>query len=408
MKYFFILGNHPALSSAEIHSTLKPDSSAKLLANNVLTLENPATDSIKLIKSLGGTIKIGQIFFEINRHNNKEIKEKILEILDKDLLGREETGKYCFGISYYGKNNFPAFPIGLEIKKTLKENGANCRLVTSKEKVLSSVVVEQNKLTSKGAEIILIEEANSLFIGKTEAVQPFKELSFRDFGRPWRDDKSGMLPPKLAQIMLNLSGKTEKGAITLDPFCGSGTIITEAMLLGRKNLIGADISDRAVEDTRKNIGWIEEKFNLPKTDCQLFNQSVLDISKVIKEKSIDAIVTEPYLGPQRGDHNTAKTIAELERLYSSALKEFKKILKPDGKVVMVWPVFVGRSERELYFMQPEINGFEIVKPLPNYLSEQLKVKSRFLKNNQEVPSLIYGREGQKVWREIVVLKLKKS
>ena len=118
---------------------------------------------------------------------------------------------------------------------------------------LSSVVVEQNKLTTaQGAEIVIVQFDKKLFLGKTIAVQPFKELSFRDYGRPARDDYSGMLPPKLAQIMLNLSGAKPADTI-LDPFCGSGTILTEAMLMGYQDLVGSDVSSKAIEDTGKNI-----------------------------------------------------------------------------------------------------------------------------------------------------------
>ena len=408
MKYFFVLGSNPALSVAEICASIKTDVPAKLLAGTVLVLEIPATDAKKLIKRLGGTIKIGVIHAEVNRHDNKKTKEEIINVLDKNLNEREDSNKFCFGLSYYGKNNFPSFPIGLAIKKDLRANGVSCRLVTSKEKVLSSVVVEQNKLVADGAEIVLIEESNSLFIGQTEAVQPFKELSYRDFGRPGRDDKSGMIPPKLAQIMLNLSGKIKDhceettkpcfNAVILDPFCGSGTILTEAGLMGVKHIFGADISEKAIQDTKINVKWIKENIESSLINFQLFTAPVENISQVIKEKSVDAIVTEPYLGPQRGFVNIRLVTKELEQLYSEALAEFKKILKPDGIVVMVFPAFVMKSESQVDFIEPDLNGFEIINPLPENLISRFKITSR--------GTIIYGRTEQKVWREIVVLKIK--
>ena len=58
------------------------------------------------------------------------------------------------------------------------------------------------------------------FLGQTLVVQPFKVLSKRDFGRPARDDHSGMLPPKLAQIMINLARRNDdiSTKTILDPF----------------------------------------------------------------------------------------------------------------------------------------------------------------------------------------------
>ena len=88
----------------------------------------------------------------------------------------------------------------------------------------------------------------------TKAIQPIESLGERDFGRPYRDAKSGMLPPKLAMMMINLAGQS-LGATILDPFCGSGTILMEAATIGYTNLMGSDISPKAIDDTRQNFAW---------------------------------------------------------------------------------------------------------------------------------------------------------
>jgi tRNA G10 N-methylase Trm11 len=398
MEYFFVLGNNPALSAAEIIAVLGSEEEARILAGNILVLENPATDAAKLIKRLGGTIKIGVLVAEVNRHNNEEIKQGILSIIDDDLAERGETNKYCFGLSHYGQSKLPVFPIGLTIKKTLKEKGISCRLVTSKEKVLSSVVVEQNKLTRDGLEIVLIEEAGRMHLGYTEAVQDFKSLSYRDFGRPSRDDQSGMIPPKLAQIMLNLSGKITDSAVILDPFCGSGTMLMEAILMGVTNLIGADLSAKAIADSENNLSWLKENYKLKIANCKLLNISATEISKKIPADSVDAIVTEPYLGPQRGNPDPLKTKTELEKLYSAALREFKKILQPNGRVVMIFPVRAEGQRPDYHFMNPDLDGWQVINPLPENLQEKLRTTRR--------GTIVYGRPGQKVWREIVILKKK--
>ena len=127
-------------------------------------------------------------------------------------------------------------------------------------------------------------------IGITRSVQPFDEFSRRDYGRPNRDPRSGMLPPKLAQIMINLS-RTQKTATLLDPFCGSGTIIQEALLMGYTQVIGSDISQSAVENTKTNLAWLKLKAQ------QLIVSNVAALAKHVPAQSIDAVVTEPYLGP---------------------------------------------------------------------------------------------------------------
>ena len=120
------------------------------------------------------------------------------------------------------------------------------------------------------------------------------------------------------------------------------------------------------------------------------------ISKFIEPNSINAIITEPYLGPQRGNPNLQKTIPELEKLYSDSLAEFKKILKPDGRVVMIWPIF--RVTHNTYRISPNLGGFKIVNPIPGHLQNNPDIKLT------DRNTIIYGRPDQKVWREIVVLE----
>jgi tRNA G10 N-methylase Trm11 len=408
MEYFFILGNNPALSAAEIAAVLRPETSYTLADRGVLLAETPATDPKILIKRLGGTIKIGEVISLCPTKKFETLKEEIYKVLDDHYSQRVEKNKYCFGFSYYG----PSYPdikkIGMESKGHLKKMGVSARFVVSREKNLSSVMVEQNNLLSGGAEIVLIERPEGIVIGRTLAVQDFKGLESRDFKRPSRDDQSGMLPPKLAQIMLNLSrkipchcdceiGEGKKCPTILDPFCGSGTVLQEAALMGVEKLIGSDISPKAVSDTEANMEWLKENWQSIAGDWQFLNLPAQELSKKIPQKSIDAVVTEPYLGPQRGWHDIGQTILELEALYSEALAEFRKILKEDGCVVMVWPVFAPTAGHGAGFLSPSISGWKISEPLPPDLKEKFKISPR--------NTIIYGREEQKVWREIVVLKM---
>ena len=108
--------------------------------------------------------------------------------------------------------------------------------------------------------------------------------------------QSGMLPPKVAQMLINLSGLTTNHLL-LDPFCGSGTILAEAARMGFEHLAGSDISTQAVADTRENIYWLIRTSHLP---APVINLQISDVRKVTEKfsaNSVDGIVTEPYLGP---------------------------------------------------------------------------------------------------------------
>lgn len=396
MKYFFVLGNNPSLSISELNSLLNL-SKAKLLSDNFLVADldlefNPS----ELIKKLGGIIKIGLIRYE-NINNFSNILDNSLELIikKKDLC---PEGKFNFGISNYNFPNLNKKDLGLKIKKQLKEKNINSRLVVSSEKTLSSVVITQNKLIKKGIELVISKNDEGIIIGETLSVQPFKDLSKRDFGRPARDDHSGMLPPKLAMTMINIASQGINNLSILDPFCGSGTILGESALMGFKNIYGSDISKKAIDDTFENINWIKDRYDIKNLNLKLKVKSAEKLSQFIKAKSIDIIVTEPYLGPQRGMINFKETIDNLEKLYSRAINEFSKILKDNGRVVMVWPSFYGQKP-----INPNYQGFKIISALPNSLKDNKLLKT----NNRN--TILYGRQGQKVYREIVILeKIKTS
>jgi len=431
MKYFFILGKNYLLSTAEILNLLDFQEIryvVKDLSTKVLILEIKDKFTAKeFLSRLGGTVKVGQVL---------PSKFELADLVE--IVAKEKSGKINFGFSVYLKEDnvkpkrvkdlrFKIKDLSIKIKQNLREGGRSVRWVVSRDKNLSSVVVKTNKLIETGAEIVLLVGQRDLLVGQTLAVQEFEEYSSRDYGREYRDAKSGMIPPKLAKMMINLAGVPLSGKI-LDPFCGSGTVLQEALLIGCKDVLGSDISEKAVHDSRENLRWLLEKFQMSNVKCQTnskFQMSnvksevqkidVVKLSDNIKRNSIDAIVTEPYLGPSH-----LKRVKRIERiselgaikkelveLYTKAFIEFKKVLKPGGRVVMVWPAWrVGgnrwkgsskNSEKITYL--PMINqvidmGFKKVNILPKDVISDFNIKQN------ERKTLIYSRPDQVVLREI--------
>ena len=391
MKYFFILGNNPALSLAEVLAVIKPKSYILISEEFLVTETSADLNPLNLITVLGGTIKIGLIKEElaISSYKNK-IEESILQII-RDRQKEVASGKFNFGFSNY--SNLDLGHLGLKIKKDLSSLKINTRFVVSREKTLSSVIVEQNKLLRKGVEIVFARYEDYVILGETMAVQPFKSLSYRDFSRPARDDKSGMLPPKLAKIMINLA-EADKDGLLVDPFCGSGTILSEAILMGYNNLYGLDLSSKAIDDSFKNINWIKEQYQIEPVSIKFKVKNVLDLSKFIKVNSVSAFISEPYLGPQREKIEFKSVIKEIEYLYTKALVQMYQVLEKGGRVVMVWPVFYGNK-----FVNPNIGEFKKISILPDNLKNE-EIKKRI---NQR-GNIVYGRAGQKVFREVIVLE----
>lgn len=402
MKYIFILGRNPALSIAELHSKL-PEARLSYPCAEAATVEVKGTlDARALMHELGGTIKIGECIGECKASN---LEDFIFQYLESTFSGK----KIFFGISYYGEasKKFNANALGGELKTRLKNASIGARWVISREPRLSSVVVAKNKLLTRGAEFLLIPDGENILIGRTNSVQEFEEFSYRDFGRPVREMEVGLLPPKVARIMINLSGVGKEAAL-LDPFCGFGTVATEAMIMGYKHLFATDLEKFAVEGTKKNIEWVKRFFpETASSEVEVIQSPAESISNHFKKREIDAIVTEPYLGPiQRGfvaDPAARKLVQELSKIYFDALRDWEKVLKPGGRVVMIFPSFQTR------------NGFvsipvaEELKKMPYDILPALPPEATRLPYIKISPQggLIYQRPEQKVVREIFILKLNK-
>ncbi len=392
MQYFFILGKNPILSKAEIEAvlaTLEYRTKNIEHRNNILILEvEKELDVNWLNNRLGGTIKIGKILDTIE--NLEDFEDKFFDLV------KFGQGKVFFGFSIYNLGQKASIkhlvrklePVAMEIKRKLREEkNISSRWVTSKELELSSVIVKKNKLLENGAEICFLAKDSEIIVGQTIAVQPFEEFGARDYARPGRDDVSGMLPPKLARMMVNLA-QAKNDAVILDPFCGSGTILQEALLMGYKNLIGSDNSKKAIEDSKQNLDWLAEKYHLDISDIKLLDLSVESLDKEFAENSIDTIITEPYLGPalkgSEGIKQIDIIIKELDALYFSAFEQFKKILKPNGKIIIVFPIFQinNQSMRLAIFEKVQQLGFKVLN----------------------IDDLIYWRPKQFIWRDILIFE----
>lgn len=407
MQYYFVLGKTPELSVAEILSVLPKKTKMEEISSDIIIINTEEKiDAKKLQDQLGGTIKIGQIWDKYDHLISNLMVDHLIQGVD---LG----SKIQFGCSIYNlaSRNFflkikrEVRQLGIQIKKQLKIKGFGSRFVTSKEDSLPSVVVSKNNLIKKGAEIIIIPTTDKkIYIGNTLTVQDFEKYSQFDYGRPARDDHSGMIPPKLAKIMINLA-QVDLDQKILDPFCGSGTILQQAALMGYKNLIGSDLSAKAIEDSQRNFTWV---INNQKILCLNYDLQKLDVQKIsqkINETTIDAIVTEPYLGPPRKGGETEDEILathkSLEKLYLNAFNEFYKILEPKGKIVIIFPVFYLKDKKIFLDILDKIKKlkFKIINPLERLAKEGQK---KTWKEQTNRNSIIYRREGQRVGREIFI------
>ncbi|MDD5187174.1 MAG: TRM11 family methyltransferase, partial [Methanoregula sp.] len=126
----------------------------------------------------------------------------------------------------------------------------------------------------------------------------------------------GVMMPRMARTLVNLSC-ARTGEIVLDPFCGTGGILIEAELLGTE-AIGSDFDPMMIHGSCDNV-----------------HQSHLMLADTtrlpFKDRAIDSIVTDfPY-----GQSVCIKKADTMDQLYSDALAEMARVLKPGHRAVVV-------------------------------------------------------------------------
>ncbi|MFH1252730.1 MAG: DNA methyltransferase [Candidatus Uhrbacteria bacterium] len=419
---FFTLGSHPTLSVAEIAAVLGVKKNYSHCSKEILLLDEVNESPEWLQNRLAGTVKIGDIVGEVKKINQDEMADLIVSLLPQP--GRNDDAKrIVFGLSVYScgapVNELvrEAKRLGMAVKKRLKENGQAARLVSVNTPALTSAAVTGEKLLENGGEFVLIATKEKILIGQTRTVQNFNAWSDRDYGRPARDAKSGMLPPKLARMMINLAtspppslaasygghGLTppRKGGGILDPFCGSGTVLMEAALMGFTKIIGSDISEKAIKDTEENLKWLQNNGGPDISQIKLFVKPVENLGEELKEK-VEALVAETYLGPSLRDRETPARLKQisddLEKRTFSGLLAIRGLLKKNGVAVLALPVLkVGSTIHYLPIKKLAAAAeLSIAKMIPENLPLELQAQT-------SSGGLIYSRQDQRVGREIIKL-----
>ncbi len=288
-NYFLALGRYPNLSLAELQGQLDVifynEENQYLIAEN-LEFKNPRDlprpPEQLFLDSLGGTMFMGETLKECESYN--DLKDFI-----QDLVVNEAVSKIGFCTFGVGKNFLPKL-IG-ETKDFSREKDHKLRIENFKSASLSSGQIFERRLTQKGLVLGIAQEGNQFLVSKIIANQNLRNYELRDRKKNFRDAKMGMLPPKLAQILINLSHPDHKDTI-IDPFCGSATVNIEAAIAGFKTQ-GSDINEHFVTKSRENFDQMSEKFRYEKSTGTFETQ---DVTKIDWKAASGIIATEGWLG----------------------------------------------------------------------------------------------------------------
>ena len=130
-------------------------------------------------------------------------------------------------------------------------------------------------------------------------------------------ERPGSLRPTVAALMVGLAG--EPRDVLLDPCCGAGTILSEALAAGWPDVQGTDIETAAVQAARRTV---------PRAGVIEGDARSIDLP----DASVDAVVSRLPFGPQYEVEGSMRT------WMSAVLGELTRVTAPGGRVVLLAPV----------------------------------------------------------------------
>jgi tRNA G10 N-methylase Trm11 len=391
--YAFIPGKNWKLSLAELVAYLKARNYGFAVCEFTpafFTVNVTGSLSASTIADLGGIIKIGRVvanvdtltvkeaFLQRSKQAQAQVKLSLSSSRIADKMLEASSGKSVFGVSVY----CPDVPfhlvskiiqrfLGSSLKHELAAQGRKLGFMgfprTRREPQLSHIEVLRKGLVERNAEILFCIGKKQTAVSTTVAVHNPFEFQKRDIGRPVQR-RIFAIPPRLARIMVNLASCTP-GKSLLDPFCGVGTILQEA-LLSKARVIGMDMNPWCVKATRENLEWIKKEYVLEQAEYAVLQGDSRRLTSRIQQE-VDCIATEPDLGPPLRHIATipyaTKIVDKLKPLYYDFLGEAHKTLKEGGRLVLVTPYIKTRSEKPVTMSLEEkavTVGFKKAYPFP--------------------------------------------
>jgi tRNA G10 N-methylase Trm11 len=378
------------------------------------------------LADLGGTIKIGEVKTKLSTETvkeafmqkNKQAQSQIIDSLASSGLVNgmaKVPEKVFFGVSVYcAENTLCPFSrviqrfVGSTLKVELAGFGKKSRFMgfskDRKQAQLSHVEVLKKNLVENKAEVLFCIGKNETLVATTIAVHNPFEFQKRDIYKPKQRAIFGM-PPRLARIMVNLSSCTP-GKVLLDPFCGVGTILQEA-LLARARVVGMDVNPWCVKAANENLEWLKREYDLADVDFRVLQGDVSRLVSKIGQETVECIVCEPDLGPALRQVPTGpyalKIIQKLEPLYFGFVEEAYKALKAEGRLVLVTPYIRTRSGQSVTMpigKEVEKAGFKQVFPF----SGQNFSEGAMVQDLLGMASLVEMDEHHKIGREIHIFQ----
>lgn len=405
-KSIVILGRQPAIGLAELESLYGAKAVTPLFGGYTL-LDVDAKDVT--FSRLGSCMKLATVLKVLDTTDWMAIEKYLLKMVPEHMQYVPD-GKFTLGLSVY--NLSATIPMltrtSLTLKKIIRATSRPVRVVPNKAPALSTAQVLHNDLTGeRGLELIFVRDGQKTIVALTEAEQDINDYTARDQARPKRDARVGMLPPKLAQTIINLAqGPIELTGyslqvtetqtpnsklltpLVLDPFCGTGVILQEALLMGY-DVYGTDLVPRMIDYSTANITWLRERWERASGDVRI---EVGDAMNFEWQQTPDLVAAETYLGEPISQMPSPEKLHRLilgtDDLHTKMLQNLATQIPHGTRLCLAVPAW--RTNR----------GFKHL-PTLDHLAKLGYTRLDF--EHAKQTELIYAREDQLVARELVVL-----
>lgn len=225
--------------------------------------------------------------------------------------------------------------------------------------------------------------------GVTSYVPNVQQFQLRSNERPVVSSDIS-ISARLAKLLLNVSG-VQKGETVLDPFCGSGTILMEALLLGA-NALGVDRDPVRIENSRRNLEWLRKTYQVEGRSFLLKVGDATQLEKVIPGLQVDVVVSEPIFLPRidfaPSLEKARKLIKNSSRLYSEALYSIAGVIRKGGRVVLVVPSLRTTAERDVSVLLEDVQeaGLKPFRPAQHKFEYPVRISGE---NTRWVRRMIY-------------------
>ena len=194
------------------------------------------------------------------------------------------------------------------------EGSALAAPVPELERLMGSLIRGKVQLGNPGSEYRAVCSGDRCYVGRL--IRRIDRGSFelrRPGGRAFFHP--GVMMPRMARALVNIS-LVRGGEILLDPFCGTGGMVLEAVLVGAQGM-GSDIDPFMVSGSRKNV---PEGF--------FFRADATTLP--LRSSCIPAVATDlPY------GQSVSIAAGSLDILYTEALEEIRRVLMPGRRAVVV-------------------------------------------------------------------------